>query len=308
MALQLAAKLNGAIINADSVQIFKHADIGSAKPTQLEMAQVPHLLFSELEPNERIDAAKFAKLADSAIESAFNLGLTPIFAGGTGLYLKSLLHGLMDLPDKSGSKIQDQIPPLTSLSELYSFLKEIDPETAERLAPTDEVRIRRAIEIHRRTATSVAGLRDRHAFKELRYSALVLVCSPDRASLYESINQRTGSMLDQGILQEVQDLLLRYGEQSQVFKAIGYKEALAVIKGEMTTANFVSEVAKNTRRLAKRQYTWWKNEPAKLGWSEVSNEPGPSNDLLKSLSTFLAAEGALAEDRIYVRFCATPVI
>jgi tRNA dimethylallyltransferase len=304
LALEMALKFNGSIINADSVQIYEGADIGSAKPSPSEMATVPHLLYSKLTPDKKIDAARFADLSNVAIKSVIDEGRLPIVTGGTGLYLKSLLHGMVDLPKAVGSMPSFEIRVNATPQHLYELLREIDPESADRISPNDQVRIRRALEIYQQTGSLPSALRREHSFATPKYSAFVVVCIPERDVLYEAINQRTRGIVAGGLIDETRRLVEKYGGDLHVLKAIGYKEAVRHLAGEIDIDAMSDEIAKRTRNLAKRQFTWWKNEPTKLGWS-ILGEIAKSTELLfAELSNFVTEVDALAEDRIYVRFFA----
>lgn len=302
LALQIATRLNGTVVNADSVQIYAGADIGSAKPTPQEMDRTPHLLFSELLPSEPIDAARFSKLAEHAIAKTVAAGRIPIVTGGTGLYLKALLHGMVPLSEHVVENSAFVIPSDATPSQLYQILSQIDPETAQKLEANDQVRVERALKIYQQTGSLPSDLRKKHAFKDNRYAAYVIVCFPEREKLYEEIDLRTRGIVAAGLVEEARRIANQFGENSHVLKAIGYKEALGLLRGELDLVRMTAEIAKNTRRLAKRQYTWWRNEPAKMGWTTSEFTLESTENIFQELSIFLSRGGALAEDRIYVRF------
>jgi len=263
-AISLAEELNGEIVSADSVAIYKGFDIGSAKPSREELARVRHYLVSEVEPTEFFSAGEFIRRADLAISEIVSRGKVPIVVGGTGMYLKALLHGLI-ADEKTGPVETEE-----SLEEQFAALKMLDPLSADKLHPADTARISRALEYVRRTGSSIQTLKQEHANRELRYSALVLLLEPERETLYPRINLRSAQMLEQGIIEEVTSLLRNYPKTAMPFSAIGYRQVVNYLEQVgITREELAGQIAQETRRFAKRQYTWWRNEPAKLGWHRL---------------------------------------
>jgi tRNA dimethylallyltransferase len=265
LALELARKFNGEIISADSVAVYRGFDIGSAKPTVEELREVPHHLISALEPTESFSAGSFAKMADRVIEEIVARGGVPIVCGGTGLYIRALLNGLIS--DEAGELDQE-----LSQEELYERLLLLDPESASRVSPRDSVRTRRAVEFFLRTGGSIFKARQEHLMGERRYSSLILLLEPERSLLYSRIDNRVSEMLERGLVEEVSGLLALYSVEARPFGAIGYRHVVEGLRGE----GLKQAIARDTRRFAKRQLTWWRNEPRKLGWREFDSSASPT--------------------------------
>lgn len=298
LALALAQQLGGEIVNADSVQIYKRFDIGSAKPSPAEMAKVPHHLFSVLEPDERCNLGLFIRRADEEIAQIHARGGLPVVTGGTGLYVQGLLHGVLDdgmEADVVSARLSSSRSPTgRGLSDdaVYSLLKELDPLAAAALHPRDGARVRRALEVVQTTGRSLAELQREHGFADLRYPALVFVTLPDRGELYRRIDERVELMLNSGLIEEVQgicrDFFVDHSSskdscrQCPGLSAIGYRHMLLYLGGHLPLSEAVTLMKRDTRHFAKRQYTWWRNQPGKRGWQV---EP---DDLIFELSDIVA--------------------
>lgn len=264
LALYGAQMLNGAIINADSMQIYKGMNIGTAKPSPEEQAFAPHFLFNVAAPDEDFDAARYMALADNAIAAAIQDGLVPIVVGGTGLYLRALLYGLCDAPEIA-PKIKAKYRELhTSRGApyLYALLTEKDPAMAARLHANDYVRVIRALEVLEATNESLAVWQTRHGgFNKPRYDALKIGVNLERAELYRRIDARVHTMLERGFEDEVRELLAQgYGPELKAMGAIGYKHMAAYLNGTFSHAEMVDLMQRDTRRYAKRQLTWFLRE------------------------------------------------
>jgi tRNA dimethylallyltransferase len=261
LAVALARRLGGEIVNADSQQVYRGLDVGTAKPTPAERAAAPHHLLDVAEPGEGMDAARFAALADVAIAEIAARGRLPVVAGGTGLYLRALLHGVVAAPGRD--------PALRAALEaeaaergrpaLHARLAAVDPAMAARIRENDLVRIVRALEIAaggRRPAELYAE----HAFQEDRYPATILALAPPRAELHARIDARVEAMFAGGILDEARALLARFGEAPPPKLPIGYAEAAACLRGELALDEAVRRVQVAHRRYARRQVVWLRRE------------------------------------------------
>ncbi|MBU5638816.1 tRNA (adenosine(37)-N6)-dimethylallyltransferase MiaA [Geomonas sp. Red69] len=259
LALKLAEQIDAEIVNADSMQIYRGLDIGTAKPSPEELARVPHHLIDIVSPDQDFTASDFRREASAAIEDIDRRGKRAIVVGGTGLYLRALLEGLVDSPtgDPQLRRQFDDIPG----DELLRRLAEVDPETAARLHPNDRVRLVRALEVYTQTGRPISAFRAEHGFSGDHYRALKLAISVDRAELYRRIDARVERMLEKGLVEEVRKLLIQgYSRELKSMRSIGYKEVTAYLAGEMTLDEAVTLIKRDSRRYAKRQMTWFGRE------------------------------------------------
>ncbi len=275
VGVDLAKRLGGEIVSADSQQVWRGFDVGTAKPTREEREAVPHHLIDCADPPERFDAARFVSLADRAISDIASRGRTPFVVGGTGMYLRMLEHGICEAPPRDDSvraEIQGEIES-KGLSAAHAKLSEIDPKSAEAISPNDRTRIVRALEIYALTGEAPSALRSAHGFHERRYDALKIGLNLDRAELYRRIEERVDKMVANGLAEEARRLLDRYGDKAQPFSAVGYKEMLSCLRGKTDLASAVELMKQNTRRFAKRQLTWFRADPETV-WFEASDIAG----------------------------------
>ncbi len=258
LAVELAQKLDGEVVSADSQQVYRYFDLGTAKPSREELAAVPHHLIDVVEPHEDFSAARFASLADEAIADIAARGRRVILCGGTGLYLRVLLHGVVAAPPRDEA-LRAKLELLSS-EALHAKLMEVDPVTAARLPVADRVRMIRALEIHALTGEPASTHREAHGFSASRYEYELLVLNPERQALYEAINARTQRMFDAGLIEETRQLVARGYRHTAPMKAVGYAQALEVLDGTMTEAEAIASTAQATRHYAKRQLTWFRKE------------------------------------------------
>ena len=259
LAVRLAEEIGGEIVNADSMQVYRGMDIGTAKPTAEDRARVPHHLLDILSPDEAFTASDFRREAAAAIADIDRRGKKAIVVGGTGLYIRALLDGLVDSPtgDPELRRQFDGVPG----EELLGRLALVDPETAQRLHPNDRVRIVRALEVYTQTGRPISAYRSEHAFSGNYYTTLKMAIRGERQELYRRIELRVERMLQDGLLEEVRSLLSRgYSRESKAMRSIGYKEIAAHLAGEMTLDEAVMLIKRDTRRYAKRQMTWFGKE------------------------------------------------
>ena len=259
LAISEAKKLGAEIVNADSQQVYRYFDIGTAKPSAEEFAAVPHHVISCIDPLSDFSAAQYQRLADAAIADITARGHLVVVVGGTGMYLRILLHGVVDAPG-SDSALRAELETHES-AELHARLNAVDPPTAARLPVADRVRIIRALEIHQLTGKPASVHRAEHAFAPERYAHRLLVLNPDRAKLYETINARTQRMFAGGLIEETKSLVERGFRSAAPMRSVGYTQALAHLDGQMTLDEAVADTAMKTRHYAKRQFTWFKKEP-----------------------------------------------
>lgn len=257
-AIALAQQLGAEIVSADSQQVYRYFDIGTAKPSPEQLAAVRHHLISVVDPLEPFSAQRYAQLADAAIADIQRRGKQAIVVGGTGLYLRVLLHGVVAA---SGSDPSVRAELEREGSEaLHQRLAQVDPETAARLPVADRVRVVRALEIFMLTGKPASAHRAEHAFAADRYSYELTVLDPPREALYRAINQRTQAMFDAGLIDEVRGLVARGYEAAAPMGSVGYSQALKVVLGGVTREQAIAEAAQKTRHYAKRQLTWFRKE------------------------------------------------
>ncbi len=278
LAIELAERWNAEIVSADSQQVYRHFDIGTAKPSAEELARVPHHLVSVVEPTEAFSAARYQSLADEAIAGIHARGKRVVVVGGTGLYVRVLLHGVVPAPpaDPALRSALEAEAERIGRAGLHERLAQLDPETAARVKPTDLVRIVRALEIHALTGQPASAHRAQHAFAQDRYPYRLFVLKPGREALYEAINQRTRQMFERGLVEEARRLVDLGYASAPPMQSVGYAQALAVVQGRLTREDAIAQAAQATRHYAKRQLTWFKKE-AGAQWIT------PPYDALRSL-------------------------
>ncbi len=286
-AIRLARELNGEIISADSLQIYRHMDIGTAKPTAEERAAAVHHLVDCVDPAEPYDAARYAAEAGEIARRLVERGKTPIVTGGTGLYIRALIHGVFEERGRfRNERIRRELKQAAAAqgtSALHAELSAVDPETAARLHPNDEYRIIRALEVWRISGRPLSAHHRDHGFGEIRFNALHLGIFPDRESLYERINRRVDIMLDAGFETEVRRLLdMGYGPELKPMRSLGYRHMTAYIAGETEKEKMRRVMGRDTRRYAKRQMTWFARVP---GIRRI--RPGQMDAHLPEIKNFL---------------------
>ncbi|MGB5813291.1 MAG: tRNA (adenosine(37)-N6)-dimethylallyltransferase MiaA [Polyangiales bacterium] len=261
-ALRLARDLHGELVGADSVQVYRGFDIGSAKPTGAELDGIPHHLIDAVDPDTDIDAAGYAMLADRAIIDIHARGGLPIIVGGTGLWIRALLRGLVDLPPVDAAlraQLENEVAELGSAT-LHARLSEVDPSSAATVHPNDALRIVRALEVHAQTGVALGELRRAHDLGTPRYRAAFAFVDCERAAHDEAITMRVQSMLDAGWVDEVRDLQARWGDGVRPFGSVGYREVLAHVRDGVSMDETKRLIRKSTRTYARRQRTWFKGQ------------------------------------------------
>jgi tRNA dimethylallyltransferase len=291
LAIELAERFGGEILNADSMQVYRFMDIGTAKPTPEQRARVPHHLLDLVTPDVSYSAGRYAEAAHRTIESVRVRGRLPILAGGTGLYLRAVLEGLIATgpPDPDlRAELEAEQAAAESAGDphrLHRRLEEVDPEAAAKIHPNDARRITRALEIARAAGRPATRVRAGHAFGERRYRALHLALDLPRGVLDARIDARCKAMIDAGLLQEMRDLALRgYGPELRSMQAIGYRHMVPVVQGADILANALAAMQRDTRRFARRQRTWLRGVPEAI-WLD----PREPSDILDRVEKFLEA-------------------
>ena len=261
LAVELAKKVNGEIISADSMQIYKEMNIGTAKVNKEEMQGVQHYLVDFVSPDERYSVSNFKKDAEKAIEEILEKGKTPIVVGGTGLYIDSLIYGIefqneeVDLEYREKlNKIADEI----GLESLYKKAQEIDPEAMKKISINDRKRIIRVLEIYHKTGKTKTEQELQSRKNEVKYEYKVFAITMDREKLYERIEKRIDFMIEQGLIEEVKQILEKYHTFPTAMQGLGYKEVVEYLEGSCTKEEMIEKIKKETRHYAKRQLTWFR--------------------------------------------------
>lgn len=265
LSLQLAKRLGGSIISADSMQVYRHMDIGTAKIQKEEMRGIPHYLIDELEPDAEFSVATFKKMALAAMADIRRAGRLPILAGGTGFYIQAVLKDV-DF-DKDGG-ISPRRLELEAIAEkdgadvLHRMLTKVDPVSARRIHPNNIKRVIRALEFYEETGTTISNHNETQKEKTSPYTFGYFVLDDDRERLYQNIDRRVDAMLEDGLLAEVRSLLEMGYERSLVsMQGIGYRQLTAYLAGEVSFEEAVYNLKRDTRHFAKRQLTWFRREP-----------------------------------------------
>jgi tRNA dimethylallyltransferase len=259
-AIEAAGYFKGEIVGADSMQIYRHMDIGTAKPTPEERAAVTHHMVDIIDPDQPFDAAAYSRQAHNAVQKLLKRGILPFIVGGTGLYIKSLVYGLFDSPvfdPDIREALQDRAAREGS-GVLHDELARKDPEAGERIHINDRLRIIRALEVLAATGRSITDHQQRHGFMKPRYHALFIGLTLPRDELYERINRRVDIMISEGMKDEV-DRLLASGVDASLksMQALGYRHMADYLQGRLSWEDAVRTLKRDHRRYAKRQLTWF---------------------------------------------------
>lgn len=275
ISIQLAQKLNGEIISADSMQIYRGMDIGTAKPTLAEQAGIPHHMLDIVDPGKPFSVADYQTLARQKIEEITARGRMPVLAGGTGLYVRAVIDPYNFIPADTDWDLRARLKRQAEeagLAALYQWLSEIDPVAAERIHANDERRIIRALEVYQTTGQPLSFWEQQTDKQKPLYDLIMIGINRPRAELYQRINQRVDLMLEQGLLAEAQDLMAQGLDENFIAsQAIGYKEFFAYLHGEESLAEATEKLKQSTRRYAKRQLTWFRADK-RVQWLELGKE------------------------------------
>ena len=261
LSIEIAKKINGEIVSADSMQIYKDMTIGTAKPTPEEMQGIKHYLIDFVSPNQRYSVADYNKDALKAIDEIIKKGKTPIVVGGTGLYVNSLIYGIeySDIEvDLEYREKLEEIAKLEGIEKLYDMAKEIDPEAIKNISKNDQKRICRILEIYHATGKNKTEQEKESRKNGPKYQYLLYGITMDREKLYDRINKRVDIMINDGLIEEVQNVVKKYDEFPTAMQGLGYKEVVEYLNGITTKEEMIEKIKMETRRYAKRQLTWFK--------------------------------------------------
>ena len=284
LALELAEVWPAEIISADSRQVYRGMDIGTAKATAEERRRVPHHLLDVVDPDEDFTAADFARLGRRAAADVVRRGRLVLVVGGTGLYIRTLTEGLVDAPP-ADPVLRGELSRMEAAEgegALHRRLQEVDPELAARLHPHDSVRIVRGLEVFLLSGLRLSDLQKNHGFGERPFSVLYFALSVDRDELYRRIDVRVERMFAQGLVEETEALLARgYPPGCKGMKTIGYKEVLEHLDGRLSREEAIAQIQQNSRRYAKRQLTWLRKEKSVI-WLDSSKESDKIHALIEN--------------------------
>ena len=285
VAIALAEPLGAEIISADAMQVYRYMNIGTAKPTEEQLARVCHHLIDVVNPDEPFSAVHFRTMADAVIRDLDQKGRPIFVAGGTGLYIKALTRGLFPGQEQNGivrKRLKDEAETL-GLGVLYQRLQKVDPVAAARIHPNDNYRIIRALEVHQVTGQPISHHQRVHGFRDFRYRTLKIGLTADRNILYDRINRRVDLMLASGLLEEVKWLLDQgYPSTLKSMRSIGYRHMSDYLEGLTPWDEAVHLFKRDTRRYAKRQLTWFGADP-EIQWVQ----PGDIEVMSRKIDSFL---------------------
>lgn len=260
LSIELAKKINGEIISADSMQIYKDMNIGTAKPEKEEMQGIPHYMLDFVSPEERYSVADYNKEAKKRIKEILEKGKVPIVVGGTGLYIETLIYEIEFLnieTDLEYRKELEKIAEEKGLEYLYNKAQKIDKTAMEKISINDKKRILRVLELYHQTGKTKTQL-DKESRKEPEYDYKLFAIDMDREILYNRINKRVDIMIEKGLVQEVKNICEKYNEFPTAMQGLGYKEVVEYLEGQATYEEMIEKIKIESRRYAKRQLTWFR--------------------------------------------------
>jgi len=287
LAVELAKKINGEIISADSMQIYKDMDIGTAKISVEEMQGIQHYMLDFVSPEERYSVSDYKKAAEIAIEKILEKGKTPIIVGGTGLYIDSLIYGIEFQDEEIDTEYREKLNKIAEeqgLENLYNQAVEIDPEAMQKISPNDKKRIIRVLEIYHKTGKTKTEIEKESRKNEVKYDYKVFAITMDREKLYSRIEKRVDKMIEQGLIQEVQSVLKEYSCFPTAMQGLGYKEVVEYLENKITKEEMIEKIKKETRHYAKRQLTWFRKNKETI-WLDGED------DITKNIERILIEKG-----------------
>ncbi len=285
LAVELAKLFSCEIVSADSMQVYRHMDIGTAKPSKELRQQVKHHLIDIVDPDEEYNAARYSKDAMEAVLNIQRRGKEVIIAGGTGLYIRALLYGLFEGPGADRELRKELLKEAEKRGREYLHRKllEVDPDSARTIHPHNINRIVRALEVFYTTGRPISSFQREHGFKEERLTTVKIALTKPRHILYKDIDARVDRMMEEGLLEEVRGLLrMGYSKELKPLQAIGYREMIDHLEGRMTLPEAIRRFKKNTREYAKRQITWLRKEKGIIWFN-----PEQKEDIIHTVKAFL---------------------
>ena len=284
LSIELAKRINGEIVSADSMQIYKDMNIGSAKVTPEEMQEIKHYLIDFVSPDQRYSVANYKLDAKQAIEEILNKGKTPIVVGGTGLYIDSLIYEIeyndIKINEDYRKKLEN-IKEKEGLEKLYEMAVKIDPIAMQKISKNDSKRIMRILEIYEATGKTKTEQEAESRTKEVSYNYKVFAITMDREKLYDRINKRVDIMLEKGLIEEVENLLNKYKEFPTAMQGLGYKEVRDYLEGNLSKQEMIDKIKQESRRYAKRQLTWFRKNKQTIWIDGLNNTDENINIILE---------------------------
>lgn len=275
ISIEVAKQLNGEIISSDSMQVYKEMNIGTAKVTKEEMQGIKHYLIDVVSPEERYTVSDFKQAAEKSIQEILKKGKVPIIVGGTGLYVNSLIYGIeyqdMQFDEKYRDELMKKAETENGLRELYKEAVKIDEEAMSKISSNDKKRIIRVLEIYKSTGKTKTELEFLSRQKEIEYDYKVFGMLMDRQKLYNRINVRVDSMIEQGLIKEVDELYQKYKKFPTAMQGLGYKEVIEYFNGILTKEEMIEKIKQESRRYAKRQMTWFRRNQ-NIHWLDTEND------------------------------------
>lgn len=276
LSLEIAELLAAEVVNADSMQIYRYMDVGTAKPSREERDRIRHHLLDIVDPDQAFDAARYLEAATPVVATLHERNKIPLVTGGTGLYMKVLTRGICP-GAPCDRKVREQLENEArsrGLLQLHEELSRVDPFLGAKIHPHDRQRILRALEVYRISGTPLSWWQSQHRFEKCRYRAIKIFLYRDREELYARINQRVLIMMEQGFLEEVRKLLdMGYGPDLKSMQSLGYKQLTEHLRGECSLETAIYRVQRETRRYAKRQMTWFRGDP-EFRWVHAEDQRG----------------------------------
>lgn len=287
LSIELAKKINGEIVSADSMQIYKDMNIGTAKPTIEEMQGIKHYLLDFISPEERYSVAQYKQDAKIAIKEIIKKGKTPIIVGGTGLYVDSLIYEIeyndIEIDGNYRKELEKKIEK-QGLETLYKEALQIDPIAMEKISPNDKKRIMRVLEIYKSTGKTKTQQELESRKNPVEYDYRVFAINWDREVLYQRINKRVDIMIEQGLIDEVKYILKKYDKFPTAMQGLGYKEVVDYINGIYTKEEMIEKIKMETRRYAKRQLTWFRKNEQTIWLDGTNNIQNNINIILEGIN------------------------
>ena len=291
LSIELAKRIHGAVISADSMQVYKHMDIGSAKIMPEEMQGIKHYLIDEFEPDEEFHVVRFVERAKHCLEEIYADGKIPIIAGGTGFYIQALLYDI-DFTEQEGDPAYraslEQLAIKKGADYLHGMLRTVDPASADAIHANNIKRVIRALEFYHLSGSRISEHNEKERQKTSPYNFAYFVLTDERAHLYERIDRRVDLMVEQGLVDEVRHLKdMGYHKEMVSMQGLGYKEILSYLDGEMTLEEAIYIIKRETRHFAKRQLTWFRRERDVIWFDKAAyhyNEEQILADMLQVLN------------------------
>lgn len=286
LSIELAKKINGEIVSADSMQIYKDMNIGTAKPTIEEMGDIKHYMLDFVSPESRYSVSQYKEDAINCIEEIIKNGKTPIVVGGTGLYIDSLIYGIEYQEISIDTEYRDKLNKMAdegNLQKLYEEACKIDPEAMKIISPNDKKRIIRVLEIYKQTGKTKTQQNIESRKKEVPYDYIMFAINMDREKLYERINKRVDIMIKNGLIEEVQDLINKYGNIKTAMQGLGYKEVVQYFNNEFSKEEMIDKIKMESRRYAKRQLTWFRKNKETIWLDGLAPIEDNINEIIKCI-------------------------